>query len=77
METTILNALKGTFSKEFRDKLKKENLRGILGKLEDKEKRLKKRLDNSNSESQLKVTKKKLKIIGAQRKKVLKILNTD
>ncbi len=77
METTILNALKGTFSKDFREKLKKENLRGIVEKLADKEKRLKKRLENSSSNSQRKVTKEKLKILGAQRKKALKILNDD
>ena len=74
MKTTILDALKGAFSKEFREKLKQENLRGIVNKMEIKEKKLKKRLEKPTSSSQRKADKLKLKILNAQHKKALKIL---
>jgi len=74
MKNTILDALKGAFSKGFRERLKQENLRGIVKKLQRKEKRLMKRLEKSSSSSQRKADKLKLKVLGAQRKKALNIL---
>ncbi|MBQ73940.1 MAG: hypothetical protein V1244_08590 [Nitrospinaceae bacterium] len=70
---TILNALKGYFSKGFREKLRDENLHGIAEKLEEKKKKLKRKLDKAQSGSERKLLKKQLKVIEAQCTKAKKL----
>jgi len=66
MTDSIVDALKGLFSKKFRRKLKNDTINDMVERMKKKAKKVQRKLDTCNSDQECSLLRKQLKVLDAQ-----------
>ena len=77
MKKSLIDALKGYFSKDFRKKLKADSIIEMAERLEQKRKKLKKKMAQAKGDTEKKLLKKQIKVLGAQIAKAEKLNKSE
>jgi len=73
MTESIIKQLKDYFTKGFRRKLKREDtLKGLIKRMEEKERKLTRKLAEESGEGKARLIRKQLKVLAAQLRKARK-----